>query len=82
MKKELLQGLLVNVIALVINQFRDNLHDFFAGVGDALNDKIEKTSTEADDIVKQTFVDALQEAFIPELQVDGVDGPVAAQPTA
>lgn len=71
---KILEGMLVSVFALIIAQFRGRLHEFFASVGDRLNDKIEATGTQLDDAAKVEFAAALKESFIPQLEVDGVDG--------
>ena len=78
----MLENILASVLLLIVSQFRGKMHDFFARVGDKLNDKIEGTATQLDDIAKTELVDALKTAFIPQLEVDGVDGPVEAGASA
>lgn len=66
--------LLIGLLGLIVTQYRGQLHAFFASVGDKLNDKIEATGTQLDDTAKAELVAALKEAFLPQLEVDGVDG--------
>ncbi len=71
---KIVETLLVTVLALLVSQYRGKMHEFFASVGDKLNDKIEATGTQLDDTAKVELAAALKEAFLPQLEVDGVDG--------
>jgi len=72
--KTVLENLLVSFITILITSFRGQFHEILASVGDKLNDKIEATGTQFDDIAKEELVDAFKTAFLPQLEVDGVDG--------
>lgn len=72
--KSIIETLIVSALSLLIGNFKGKFHEILAGVGDKLNDKIEATGTQIDNIAKAELVDALKTAFLPQLEVDGVDG--------
>ncbi len=74
--KSIIETLIVSAIALLISHFKGKFHEILASVADKLNDKIEATGTQVDDMAKTELVDAFKTAFIPQLEVEGVDGPV------
>lgn len=72
--KNVVESLLVSLITILITSFRGQFHEILANAGDKLNDKIEATGTQFDDIAKAELVDAFKTAFLPQLEVEGVDG--------
>lgn len=71
---KIVETLLVSALTILVTQYGDKIVEILTKVGDRLNDKIEGTATQLDDITKETLVTGLQ-AMIGELSVDGVDGP-------
>ena len=69
---KLLESVLVFALSTLVANYRDKIVEFFTSVGDKLNDKIEGTETQLDDIAKGELVLGLN-ALIAELAVDGVD---------
>lgn len=67
-----LEQLLVYALGILTASYGDKLIEVLARVGDKLNDKIEGTETQLDDMAKVQLVAGLQ-AMIDELKVDGVD---------
>lgn len=76
MPQGLVELLLSTAISVLITNYRGKFHDILAKVADRLNDKIEGTETQLDDTAKDELVNAFETAFLPQLKVDGVDGPV------
>lgn len=77
LKNWLLESALVHLLLKAAEDHGDDLTTFFARCGDVLNDRIEGTRTQADDILKQKLANAIEQGFLPQLRVEGVDGPVA-----
>lgn len=78
--KPFLEFAFVNLLMLAAQTYRGDLAGFFARCGDALNDRIEGTKTQADDLIKAEIADAIENSFLPQLRVEGVDGPVESEP--
>lgn len=70
---KLVETLLYSAFSILVTKFGDQLVEIMTRVGDRLNDKIEGTETQLDDLAKETLVKGL-EAMIGELKVDAVDG--------
>lgn len=77
--KGLIESLIVGALSLLIANYKGKFHEILASIGDKLNDKIEATGTQIDDIAKVELVAAIKEAFLPQLEIDGVDGAPGAQ---
>lgn len=75
--KSVVETLMVSLITILVTNFKGRFHEILAAVGDKINDKIEATGTQLDDIAKAELVDAFKTAFLPQLEVEGVDGPVS-----
>jgi hypothetical protein len=75
--KSFLEFAFVNLLLLAAQTYRGELVGFFSRCGDILNDRVEGTRTQADDIVKAELVVAIETGFLPQLRVEGVDGPVS-----
>lgn len=71
--KGIIESLLVTALSLLIANFKGKFHEILASIGDKLNDKIEATGTQVDDIAKAELVEAIKNAFLPQLEVEGVD---------
>ena len=67
-----LEQLLIYALGLLTASYGDKLVEVLTRVGDKLNDKIEGTETQLDDLAKEQLVAGLQ-AMINELKVEGVD---------
>jgi hypothetical protein len=70
---KIIETLLVTALSILVTQYGDKIVEILRAVADRLNDKIEGTQTQLDDITKETLVTGL-EAMIVELKVDAVDG--------
>lgn len=71
--KGIIESLIVGALALLVANYKGKFHEILASIGDKLNDKIEATGTQIDDIAKTELVDAIKNALLPQLEVDGVD---------
>lgn len=71
--KGIIESLIVSALSLLVANYKGKFHEILASIGDKLNDKIESTGTQVDDIAKTELVDAVKNAFLPQLEVDGVD---------
>lgn len=71
--KSILEALMVSAITILLTNFRGKFHEILSSVGDKINDKVEATGTQFDDIAKAELVDAFQNSFLPQLTVEGVD---------
>lgn len=71
--KGIIESLLVTALSLLIANFKGKFHEILASIGDKLNDKIEATGTQVDDIAKAELVEAIKNAFLPQLEVEDVD---------
>ncbi len=67
-----IETLLVSALSILVTQFKSKVVEILTRCGDRLNDKIEGTATQLDDIAKTELVDGLK-ALIAELEVEGVD---------
>lgn len=74
MSKSLVENLLVTALSMLIGHFKDDWHDILQKVATRLNDKIEGTATQLDDIAKNEFVSAVEMYFLPPLKVDTSGG--------
>lgn len=74
--KSIIETLIVAAISILVTNYKGKFHEILANVADKLNDKIEATGTQVDDMAKAELIDAFKTAFLPQLEVDGVDGPV------
>ena len=71
-----LEFALVHLLMKAAEDYGPDLTDFFARCGDAINDRVEGTKTQADDIVKAQLAKAIEQGLLPQLRVEGIDGPV------